>query len=294
MITDGKPGYLPWTDASAIETAQAICKPLAGGAWLSSGRALAKAIGACRGCCFAALDVRTGYLLASASLNVRDDVLALMERAEARMVYWFATSAGVRPSHARFTAFEDASTWPCPARSFGEQLSLGERVNAFLAREDCAIERGFALWFAGSGSLRVPGITGPLNVTLPAFALYGVFSAPGGADLQPGLDSLAAELLTVSGGVAMAADRGAFTEALPWFQWPNEDPRHAARRSWLTAVIGEAGFESGNVPWIEAAKIESGATFAATEPLPVWTEETGEQIEALSQFGSEQVTVELT
>ncbi len=288
MITDGKPAYVPWT--AAVSAAQAICKPLAGGNWLPAGRAWAKAIAACPDCQFGALDVRTGFMVASAEVNHRDDCLARLAADSGRLVYWFGISPGVRPSHARFSPVEDDWCWPCAAKSFGEQLSLADRAQAFLVRESANVGRGFLLWFGGQGQLSVPGMGGAISVTLPALAVYGVFGEL--ADVT-WLDSFAVELVTISGAVAMAADRVSFAQSVAGVEWPATDARHQTRLSWLSNVIRTDPFEAGNVRWIEAARLESSAAFSATLPLPILRDGDGEPVEATSQFGHELATVEL-
>lgn len=158
MIAAGHPGILPWTAPASDAGALAICKPQAGNAWHPAGRTLARAVAACPGCVFAALDVRTGYLLTTASLNVRDDCLALLGRDYARIVYWLSVAPVAGTSHAVFSPahLQGVAEWPCAAQSFGEALSLGERVTYYLQRSVGALESGFALWFAGTGSLLVP------------------------------------------------------------------------------------------------------------------------------------------
>ena len=305
MILEGEPAILPWTTASARAAALPGFKPRAGGAPLSAGKTFSRAVASVRQCAVAALDVQSGYVVASSDLTLRDDVLALLQADTARVARWFRITASEVPTHALFEFDAGPDDLPA-ARSFGELYSLGERLDAWLARTESAIPRGFILWIGGSGTLEAPLPDGSIQPEpLPALCLYGCFADAGSvATLSPGFDALSRRLLSASAFdesaatmFAAACDRETFrlTVGSAEAVLPGDlSPTELLRLGWLANILPTPALEDvKGLPWEAKVAVESNHPFAAVALPGRLQDEDGELVTGTSQFTLEDVPIEL-
>jgi hypothetical protein len=330
MITTGQPALLPWTSPALLPLGQLAYKPRAGNAPLSAGKSFARAVASVPSVKVAALDVASGYLVASADLTLRDDLLALLAADADRTVYWYEVAPSDVPTHAYFVPvaacaggsvqtgefFGEAlteghsATWSLPSASawtFGELFSLGERIDAWLARTAGAIEAGEILFFGGTGNLQVPFPDRLLTIALPALAMYGVFADPATVSV-PRLENFAKRLVCASPFApasaslfAAVADRetfrtAAWPAAFPAEPWDSAN-RWPARREWLSRILSTDRLESGNLPaWMESSAaanmVEATAAHLAAGTPPTWMEENDEPFSSTSQFSLDEVPIE--
>jgi len=227
MLSQGKPGYLPWTTDDCSEATAQFCKPLFGNARQRCGTTFAKAIAACPNCCFAAYDVDTGFVLATGDYTIRDEALRRIRADDTKAIYFYTPRVNTNPrtpywvttyavnkgtslqgknwaqtywngGYTGWWGFGDQlNCYGNPPDSilatfsYWEEMSLPERVTAWLQRVvGGGWECGHILWFGGSGQMTMPAPEWPLRTLahpLPLLAIYGVFAPDNPYDIRPAM-----------------------------------------------------------------------------------------------------------
>ena len=312
MVTRGKPAFLPFTTPAAQAAAAEVCKPLYGNAFQSVGTTFAKAIAAAGpACCFAALSLETGFVLATGDWSVKNKALEFIA-ADAH-----ATTAWYGPN------FEPGARVPCwqlndvirdgeslmpngyftsqalalhPLLTYREAHSLAQQVNRWAEREGWhKVPAGFVLWFPGTSpalvmydALGLDPMTNTISKTVSAFALWlvaaGAESGNEEFTPEPGLTTpvartvcIAADKATFKAKLVEATDNVAGAPGWTASYWP--PTAGITRRYWILPWIAAptmpaAQFETGAIPsWF-------GLSLAAPLPpraqLHYWTEPTSD------------------